>query len=123
MPLTTTTSVVNADPASVIVTVREETGGGGAVATVDVYVTTDAAFASPDGQPHDPEGWTLSNPPTTVCWTDQEIAARGEKRFTVVLAPGTAVDGPVCGVVTCIVQGIYGGAEYFEVRTPVVCFP
>jgi len=121
MPLTTTTSVDNADPASVTVTVTETTGPGGDHATVDVLFVIDLTFANPGRQTHDPVGYEVSAPPSTVRWRAQALAPGDEKTYTVVLDHSASSEA-VCGAVTTVVTGVVAGVPYYDMQAPVVCF-
>lgn len=124
MPTGSSTRVTNGDPATVEVTVRDEPGGGGTNADVDVLVVVDLTFATPEGLSHTPRGSETSDPPSTVSWRDQAIAAGDAtgKTYKVQLkrAPGSMLDS---APVTVVVTGTSGGRPYYFMQAPLVTFP
>jgi hypothetical protein len=124
MPTGSSTRVTNGDPATVEVTVRDEPGGGGTNAEVDVLVVVDLTFATPEGLSHTPRGSETGDPPSTVRWNEQSIAAGDNtgKTYKVQLkrAVGSTVD---CAPVTVVVTGTSGGRPYYYMQAPLVTFP
>jgi hypothetical protein len=120
MALNSSTSVEYGNPASVIVTVAETTGGGGNDAIVDVHVVVEPRFATPANTGHSPAGFIVTA--TTVSWLSQQVLAGTSKDFTAKLTRPANAEA-VCSNVTAIVNGVYGGAEYYASMTPTVCFP
>lgn len=120
MPMTTSSTIVNASPLSVAVTVTNVPTGGGGQATVDIHVVVDRRFATPVNQAHNPNPDFVTG--TTVSWVNEVFEVNDSRVYTAVFAQ-VAQGNPVCSTATVIVSGIDNGADYNNVGTPVICFP
>jgi hypothetical protein len=123
MALQSETSVVNTNPATVTVTVRDTGGPGGEPATVGVYLTVDEGLAVFTNDPATTPGFRRNPSNTLIVWKDQVVPARGQIELTAYLEPaGEEIEGS-CVPVDCIVEGLYGGSPYLATPSSVVCFP
>ena len=124
MPLVTETTVTNADPATIAVTVRETTGPGGTSATVDVFITVNPGDATFVTEPEPtPASYQMNRGTTLVAWRSLEVGPEAPAEVQAHLTPGTAIDTPANITATCTVSGVYGGDPYLETANAVVCFP
>jgi hypothetical protein len=121
MALISSTRVVNENPGSVTVVVRETTGTGTNDATVTMTVEIDPNHAQWDPGQHT-AGFVPPAPNTFIQWVDVLVPTGQRRERTAGIKKNPASDAGSTTVM-CVVSGIYQGNPYFETMPVNIVWP
>ena|SRR5688572_30757656 len=122
MALLSSTRVLNENPGSVTVFVRENSGPGVNDANVTVTIEIDTNHAAWDTGQHTPAGFQPAAPNSFTQWANQLVPSGQRREWTAGIKKAVGSDAGSTTVV-CVVSGLYQGGPYFETMPVVIVWP